>query len=157
MNRTTISKIVHSEAFPKVLVVVGAALGALIIFDAGVMVGRHELLFSAHWGDNYERNFGGPGMMDFDDHGPMANGAFGKVLQSASSTLLIATPMNQEERVVISDDTIIRDHQNTLSTTSLAAGTYVTVIGEPDDHGQIEAKLIRVMPAPMMASSTHSR
>jgi hypothetical protein len=153
MNRSTVTTFIKSESFPKVLTGIGIALGVIVIFEAGVAVGRHEGVFSSRWGQNYERNFGGSSM-NMDGHGPMANGALGKVLQVSSSTILIADQNNQEQRVVLTDDTIIRDHETTVASTSIAVGTFVIVLGEPNMNGEIEAKLIRVIPAPPALSSS---
>ncbi len=54
-----------------------------------------------------------------------------------------------EKIILVKDDTEIRELRNALKIDDLKINDYVVVIGEPNDSGQIEAKFIRIMPAPL--------
>lgn len=156
MNKESIKQFLRSRVFAGAVTGIGIALIAIVIFETGVYVGFHQAQFSSRWGENYERNFGGPGMPGGFDHGmPDSHGAFGQIVNVSSTTMTISNPKKQEQEVLISAATIIRDHENTVAVSDLAAGTNVVVLGEPNDQGQINARLIRIMPAlPLSASST---
>jgi hypothetical protein len=57
--------------------------------------------------------------------------------------------------IVIGSDTIIAQMRSQATSTDIKVGDNVVVVGEPNDQGQIIAKLIRLMPPmPMMGTST---
>ncbi len=152
MTKDSLTQFVHSRLFAGIVTGIGIMLAVVFIFEAGVFVGFHEAQFSSHWGANYGRNFGGPegmpGMMAGFDHGlPDPHGAFGEVVSVSSSTLTIINIQKQEQKVILDDDTIIRNRETTLSPTQLTAGMHVVVLGEPSETGEVTAKLIRVMPS----------
>ncbi len=144
-----------------VIVVVGVLFVlALLIgsFGLGVAVGYHKARFSYAWGENYHRNFGGPrgGMFfgfgggDFID----AHGTFGQVIKievatktGEASTLVLKGKDGVEKIVLVSDDTSITRFRDKLKISDIKNDDYVTIIGEPNDKGQIVAKLIRIIPA----------
>jgi len=124
----------------------------LLVFKTGMMVGFQKANFSCHWSDSYHRNFGGPrggfpgglGDRDFLE----ANGTVGQIIKIASSTLVIKGRGNIEKVVLIKADTVINQRKETITIDNLKVDDSVVVIGEPNNDGQIEAKLIRVMPKP---------
>ena len=154
MSKETIAEFFRSKLFAGIVLGVCTILIMLCIFEAGVMVGYHEASFSSRWGQNYERNFGGMGMMPGlpDAHLPNPDGTFGKIIsvstQASTTTLVVNSAQNPEEKIIIGSDALVRDHQNTLSSAALSVGSYVVVLGAPNDQGEIEAKLVRVVPAP---------
>jgi len=123
----------------------------LLVFKTGMMVGFQKANFSCHWSDNYHQNFGGPrggfpggfGDRDFIE----ANGSVGQIIKIATSTLVIRGRGNVEKVVLIKADTVINQLKETITINELKTDDMVVVIGEPNNDGQIEAKLIRVMPA----------
>lgn len=128
-------------------------LGFLIltfVFKVGEMVGARKAGFSYRWSDNYHRNFGGPKkgfMQGFSDRDFIeANGVVGQVIKIASSTLAIKGRGGIEKIVVINSNTTINSLNETVQASDLKVDDMVVVIGEPNAQGQIEAKLIRIMP-----------
>ncbi len=123
------------------------------VFSVGVFVGFHKAKFSYAWGENYHRNFGGPrgGFFkqlkgdftgrDFID----AHGTFGQVIKIDSTSLVVKGRDNVEKIVLIKNDTEIRGSKDNLQISDLKVDDYVTVIGSPNDQGQIEAKFIRFL------------
>ncbi len=129
-------------------------IGGLFIlgatFQLGVFTGYHKASFARDWGDHYGKNFGMEkpesfkGMMRGDL--PMSHGAAGKVLTVTLPTFVIEDKDGTEKTVTVSTTTIIKSGMQYASSTLLTPNTFVVIIGEPNKNGQIEAKLIRVMP-----------
>lgn len=132
-------------------------------FAVGVFVGYAKARFSYAWGENYHKNFGGPrgGLMrdlgkDFSGGDFIgAHGTFGQIIKIDPSTdlgqaavLVIRGKDNVEKIVLIKNDTEIRRFQDVIQIGDLKIDELVTVIGEPNDAGQIIAKFIRILPAP---------
>ena len=53
-----------------------------------------------------------------------------------------------EKVILIKDDTQVEKMKDKIQTSDLKIDDFVVVIGSPNDKGQIEAKFIRLMPAP---------
>ncbi|PIR91580.1 hypothetical protein COX74_00130 [bacterium (Candidatus Gribaldobacteria) CG_4_10_14_0_2_um_filter_41_16] len=146
-----IDKIFQSKTFKIILAAIGGLMIILLVFKTGMMVGFQKANFSCHWSDNYHQNFGGPrggfpggfGDRDFIE----ANGSVGQIIKIATSTLVIRGRGNVEKVVLIKADTVINQLKETITINELKTDDMVVVIGEPNNDGQIEAKLIRVMPA----------
>lgn len=122
----------------------------LAIFQAGVYLGYHRAIFSAHLGDNYVRTFEGASSTDMwmrMQHRdlPGGYGTVGKVVKTSTSTIIVAAPNNVEETVQINSDTIIRQFRDAATTTNIMVGDTVVVIGSPSSNGEIGAKLIRIL------------
>lgn len=117
---------------------------------AGTMVGFRKADFSYRWGDNYHQNFAGPrggfmsgfGQGDFVD----SHGAFGQIIKIDGSTIIMNGADNVEKVIVTNSDTVIRSLRDNIKLTDLKVNDNIVVIGQPDNNGQIEAKLIRLMP-----------
>jgi hypothetical protein len=146
-----------SQTFRGVLYGVGSVLIILVIFQAGVFVGYRKADFSHRFGDNYTRMFGGPGeggfgmgmnMMGGHDFFTNGNGASGKIVSINLPSFIVSGPGNVEKAVTIGDDTSIRQFGDTLASSDLKVGDSVVIFGTPDDKGQINAKLIRLLPEP---------
>jgi len=150
-----INKILQSKKFKITMGIIGGLIVLLLAFGIGAFVGLRRANFSFRWAENYHRNFGGPrngffgeiNGRDFID----AHGVFGQIIKIDGSTLIINGRDNTEKIVVIKDKTIINGFQNNLKPADLKVNDYIVVIGDPNNTGQIEARLIRLMPAiPMM-------
>jgi hypothetical protein len=51
-----------------------------------------------------------------------------------------------EKIILIKEDTVIKRFRDNIKLSDLKVDDYVTVIGEPNEEGQIQAKLIRLSP-----------
>ncbi|MDR3546737.1 MAG: DUF5666 domain-containing protein [Candidatus Pacebacteria bacterium] len=163
ITKDSLLQFVRSRPFTTILIGIGMLIVLLCVFEAGIMIGYREATFSSGWGANYERNFGDKDVQGSiglpDGRGPQAFGAIGQIINVSSTTLLIQDPNHQEQKVVVDKDTLIRNQEDTVTTAALTNGSYVVVVGSPNDSGTIEAKLIRIIPAPptnppAMASTT---
>ena len=145
-----INKILQSKAFKGVIIAVIALIILLLGFKFGTIVGARKADFSCRWSDNYHRNFGGPqkgflqglGDRDFIE----ANGTFGQIIKTDSSNIAIRGRNDIEKTILINDETVIKSLQKTIKPSDLKVDDMVVIIGEPNNSGQIEARLIRVMP-----------
>ena len=148
----------HSKVFVGIVTSVAAILVFSIIFSLGMAVGFHKARFSYQWGENYYRNFAEPSrgpMHDFGGRGMMnSHGLLGKVIKIEPGSLVIKDRENVEKVVLISDKTVITRFRETLKLSDLALDQDIVVIGSPDNLGNIEAKLIRVLPSPDSLKST---
>lgn len=143
----------QSKLFQRILYGVGGAVIALLIFQAGIFVGYRKAAFSYRWGERYYHTFGRPprgfhGMFPRDDFSG-THGAAGKILAITLPALVIEGKDTIEKIVVLKDTTAIRRFRETLAPRDLKPGDFVVVIGSPNEMAQIEAKLVRVMPAPL--------
>jgi hypothetical protein len=140
--------ILQSKKFKIIMGVIGGFIILLFAFGIGTFVGMRRANFSMRWAENYQRNFGGP---RFNDHG--ISGQVIKIdttIATSTPSLIIIGRDNTEKIVLIKNDTIINGPQNNLKLADLKINDYIVVIGDPNDAGQIEARLIRLMPVPMM-------
>jgi len=150
-----IKEYIKSESFRGILIGLVMAIVALVIFQAGIAIGERKASFAHRFGDNFERNFrdprgggflnmrGGPG-----GDMPGGHGAVGEIVSIALPTVVVAGPDNLEKTVVIGKDTLIRQFQYEATETQLEEGDFIVVLGNPNEEGQIEARLIRVVPPP---------
>jgi len=146
-----IKKVLESKIALKVLCVIGIIIVSLLIFSAGVTVGFHKASFGRAWGENYARNFGMmPNRQMFGrDNFPNANGAIGKIIKITLPTIIVQDKDNTEKVILIKNDTKIQKMISEVKPSDLAIDDFVVIIGSPNTQGQIEAKLIRIMPAGM--------
>ncbi len=150
MNLKEIFKANH---FNKLLAVLATIVVLVFVFSLGVFVGHEKYRFSRTWGEHYYRNIMGPagpggfGMMDFGRPGFNARSGLGQIIKIDGNSLIIKDQANIEKTILITDKTaIIRDSQN-IKITDLKVDDKIVVIGRPNNQGQIEPKLIRVLPA----------
>jgi hypothetical protein len=144
------NKLFQSKTFKGLLLGVFFFIILLLVFQAGMMVGFRKANFSYLWGENYHRNFAGPrgGFMD-DMRGRdfiESAGIFGQIIKIDGQNIIIRGQDNVEKIILIQDDTVIRRFQDNLKLSDLKVDDSIVVIGEPNDAGQIAAKLIRIMP-----------
>ena len=142
----------QSKSFHGILVGISIVIVALIIFQSGMFVGYRKAAFSYRMGDNYYRAFG--------DHGPRpfqvplrggfieSHGAVGKIISINLPTFVVIGPDEIEKVILIGDDTQIRSFDTTVLASDLKVDDFTVIIGSPNEDSQIEAKLIRILPAP---------
>jgi len=144
-----IKNVFESKVAFRILAGVGIVLVSLLIFSAGITIGFHKASFGRAWGDNYESNFGmKPNRPMFgQDNFPNANGAVGKIIKIQLPTIIVQDKDNTEKVILIKDDTKIQKMMSVIKASDLVVDNFVVIIGSPNNQGQIEAKLIRIMPA----------
>lgn len=156
-------KIFESEKIKKTALALGIAVIALLIFQAGLFVGYRKAGFSYRFGENYYRAFGGErrsmmnGMMmkgTLRDGLMNAHGAVGKIVNVNLPTFVLLGNEGVEKVIRIGGDTEIRKFRDTLKASDLKVGDTTVILGSPNANSEIEAKLIRVLPAQNTATTS---
>lgn len=148
-----IKKIFESKTFQTVTWTLLAVALIILIFASGVAFGARKAEFSYRWSENYHRNFAGPqaGFMD-PMRGPndkefiKGHGVFGKIISISDNSLTIKDNDQIEKIILVKENTAIKRNRDSISLGDLKVDDLVVVIGGPNDQGQIESVLIRVMP-----------
>jgi hypothetical protein len=155
--KNKIKNFLNSKTFKNITYILGILVIAFFIFQAGMIAGFRKVSFGRDWGNNYEKNFGSPHksfrMMgqEFGDFGnmPNAHGAVGKIIKVELPMIVVFDSKDQTEKIIIIDDkTEIRKMRDFVTKDDLKLDEHIIVIGAPNSSGQIEAKLIRFIPAP---------
>lgn len=152
-----IKNLLESDKAKHIVIGIGIAVVALFIFQAGVLVGFKKAEFSGRMGDNYYKTFGERGnprgmpptfgiMRGIDPSNP--HGTVGKIAGIALPQIIVADRDGTEKTIIIDTKTDIRSLRDSIKSEMLKVGDFVTIIGEPNNQGQIEARLIRIMPTP---------
>lgn len=143
-----------SKPLGVVIVAVGVLAVLFLVFLAGEAVESRKADFSYRWSENYYRNLVGPrpatpfDMMRGGDF-MIGHGTAGSIIKIDNNILTIKDERDGSEKtVVVGSDTAIRRFRDTLKLSDLKVDNDIIVIGSPNSSGQIEAKLIRVMPPP---------
>ena len=146
----------ESKIFVGILYGIGIVIILLLVLSAGISIGFHKASFGRAWGDNYERNFG---MMQNrpmfgKDNFPNAHGAIGKIIKIELPTVIVQDKDSTEKVILTENDTQIQRMRGNITINDLKINDFIVVIGSPNEQGQIEAKLIRVMPSPELMLDT---
>ena len=143
-----IKKAFEGKIFGRILGGLVIAIIILLIFSAGITVGFHKASFGRVWGENYERNFGMmPNRQMFGrDNFPNAGGAVGKIIKIELPTIIVQDKNNIEKVVLIKENTSIQKAKENIAVNDLKIDDFIVVIGNPNEQGQVEAKLIRITP-----------
>lgn len=151
--KNNIKSFAESKNFKKLIYAIGIVFSIFLIFQLGMIAGFRKASFRNDWGNNYERNFGsmrkapffmGDNLKDL----PNAHGAIGKIIKIEFPNIVVLDKDQIEKVVVIKDDTNILERRDKITENSLAIDQFIIVIGNPNNQGQIEAKLIRIIPSP---------
>jgi hypothetical protein len=144
----------HSRNFKIIISVIILFIVALLIFQAGIFMGFKRGIFSCEWNQNYNQNFlegrgipGSPNGNFFEMNPIRPHGIFGTVITVSDSEIVIKDRDGIEKILKISDDVDIKDGRDSIKITDVKMGDQITVIGAPDSSGDIDAELIRIMPA----------
>jgi hypothetical protein len=133
------------------LYIIGGLFVFSVIFQLGVFVGYHKANYAHNFSDSYRKNFRGEkggsfGSMMRGNNLPTAHGAFGTVLTTTLPTFIIEDKDGLEKSILILSSTIIKNISGNASSSSITPNNLIMVLGDPNASGQIEAKLIRIMP-----------
>jgi hypothetical protein len=149
-----INKFLQSKGFKIAAIAIGCFAVLLLVFGLGVFVGEKKAYFSFRWAEQYHKNFAGPAggfFQEFTRPGEEfleSNGTIGQVIQINENQIVIKGKNDIERVVNIGDKTIIKYQNQNISISDLKTEDSVVIIGNPNEDGQLEAVLIRVMPSP---------
>lgn len=147
-SEQNLNKIFNLKIFKIFIAILLIFVIILGIFKLGEFVGFRKANFSYRWGENYHNNFGGPrgGFLGNLPERDFINGhgIFGPVLKIDDKILMIKDKDNTEKTVIVSDQTIIQKGRLSIKISDIKVDDKITVIGSPNEQGQIEAKFIRM-------------
>lgn len=155
---------IQSKVYKILVLLLAVFLVLFLTFIAGMNVGFHKARFSYQWGENYQKNFAGPrngtlhgilrdfGGKDFIN----SHGAAGRIIKidSAQSKnadsnqtgiIIMKDRDGIEKSVIIDGATSIMRFRKTIKLSDLKNDDAITVIGFPNEQGQIIAKFIRIL------------
>ncbi len=143
-------KALHQDSLKWIIVGLVGIVVITFIFSAGMWIGGAKAKYSYRWAENYHKNFGGPrgGFLDnwrSFPHGDFieGHGAFGEIIELNDLGFVIKGRGDVEKIIITSEGTVMKMGRKTVED-GLKVGNSVTIIGSPNEEGQIEAKLIRV-------------
>lgn len=151
-------KFVESKRFKRIIYILGIIFILFLVFQAGMITGFKKASFGRNWGDNYERNFGPKDrtprlLRDNLSILPNAHGAIGKIIKIDFPNIVVLDKDQTEKVIIINDNTSIIERRDKVGKESLVLDKYVIVIGAPNELGQIESKLVRIIPSPEAMTS----
>jgi hypothetical protein len=140
--KNEMQKIARSKTFLIIIYIILGILVFVAIFAAGLQVGLRRAQYDKAWRNQYLENFG-PSNQPPSDHGTI-----GKILSTPLPLVIVEDRSGIEKTIVIGPNTNIRDGNVSLTSLQLTPDEFIVAIGDPDSNGQIQARFIRVLPAP---------
>lgn len=148
------NNIFESKLFRVIILSIVGLIILVFVFGLGIFVGTKRAEFSFRWADQYHHNFAGPqggffgDFMGQDREFTNSNGLFGQIMKIDTSGILTVKDRDNTEKIVlVNDKTSIIYQRKNIKLSDLKTGDSIVVIGEPNNNGQIQAELIRVMPS----------
>ena len=147
-----IKLVLSKSKVKKIILILGCIFIALVIFQAGMFVGFKKAGFAFRTGEQYFRQmngrpndqFMGMNREDFSN----SHGVAGKIISIKLPSIVVEDKDGIERTVLVSTSTSIKKFKDSIKYTDLQINDFITVIGDPNDKAEVEAKLIRIMPNP---------
>ncbi len=147
-----VSSFFRSRRFGLALKIFIALASALLIFQLGMYVGFRKASFSYGWGNNYNQVFGGPAgdlTRGFSGKDMMnGHGTAGTIASISGDGFVIKGGDGVEKMIIVTAKTSIIKGRTRLGPSDLRIDDRVTVIGQPQNNGTVNAEIIRVFGAP---------
>ena len=147
------SNFLESKIVRTILWILGGIIVLVVVFGLGITVGYDRAGFASGFDRNYFRIFYGAapdgpvGLMA--PPMPVAiHGVVGTVIDLGTSTISVKDQQGNEQSVVVSSDTDIRNGNGNIMIGDVAVDDQIAVIGEPNSVGQIDAHFIRILGTP---------
>ncbi len=138
-----------TDHFSKILIILAAIVVLLFVFSAGVFVGFEKAKFSYRWGENYYNNIvGRRNPLNSDRQFFNAHNVIGKIININGDSIIIKDQNNTEKTIIVDSSSVIRERNQDIQVSDLKVDDNIVVIGSPNNQGQIQAKLIRLLPPP---------
>ncbi len=152
----------QSKLFKGIVLGIAGLVILVFVFGLGVYVGMEKADFSFRWAEEYHQNFGGPqggifgNFFGSEKEFANSNGSYGQIIKIDGNILTVKDNDgdNTEKTILVGDKTIIILQRKNIKLSDLKIGENIVVIGSPNNDGQIQAELIRVMPAKPVNPST---
>lgn len=121
----------------------------VVAFWLGMAIGERRARHFAVWCDGYRHAFVQPGRdrLPLPSPGlPNPHGVFGRVVSLSGQTIVIEGNDDIEQSVLMTSSTAIRSGDQNVLVTDIHPDAQVSVFGMPNGAGQIEARLVRILP-----------
>ncbi len=144
------SEFIKSRLVRTILIALGSLVILSGVFALGARMGQRQERHFTRWSEGYDRMFGRPGPGGLPPGRPMfpmEHAIFGKVISMSTSTMVVQGKEGIEQSVTMASSTEIRAGRETIAIKDIKPDAEVAIFGAPNEQGQIEARLIRVMPA----------
>lgn len=142
---------ISEEILKPFLVVLFLIVFGFAMFQLGINLGSNRGRFACNWAKNYQNNFGGP-KQGFPgrpiDNFVEGHGVFGEVIKIGKADIVVTSKDGVEKIININDKTLIKAFNKDIKLDNLKIGDRLMIIGDPNDQGQIDAKLIRIFNKP---------
>ncbi|MEI6316562.1 MAG: hypothetical protein WCO65_02445 [bacterium] len=162
MENTTQKSFIQSKNLSRTMTGILLLVGIIFVFHIGEEFGYKKAELTDHMSDGYYKAFGphdpgkaGPFGYLFDDQTD-THGVAGKVVAIKNNIILVADNEGIEKNVLVDKTTIIKNQRNTILIGDIKPNDYIIVIGTPTPDGQINAKIVRVLPPPNMEDLENS-
>lgn len=131
-------------------------IAVLIVFFGafwlGVEVGERKAQHAFRGSEQYGRMFGNPRGSGRTPFGapmlPPSHGVFGKVISVSGNSVVVQGPDGLEQNVLVTTSTQIRVGRDQVKIDDIKLNSDIGVFGVPNEQGQIDARLIRVLKNP---------
>lgn len=154
MEKDIQKSFIQSKNLSHTMTAILVLVGIIFVFHIGEEFGYKKAELTDHMSDNYYKAFGphdpgqnGPLGYLFDDQTD-AHGVAGKVINVSDNKILVADNEGIEKNVLVDKTTILKNHRDNITTKDIKPGDYIVVIGSPTTDGQINAKIVRIVPTP---------
>ncbi len=131
----------HKSKIKIVLISLMTVIIILTVLKLGIVIGMTK-----SFRPDDPRLFGAKQELFFGQESPSQHGAFGEIISLNYPTIIIASPDNSEKIVKVDSKTVVRRNRDEINFNGLKVGEIVSVVGEPNENFEIEARLIRVSP-----------
>ena len=164
MNKEDAKSFLESKKIARIMAAVIIMAGIIFVFHIGEEFGYKKAELMDQVSGNYYKTFGpgdprktGPLGYLFDDQ-TGTHGVAGKVANVTAGKIVVEDNEGIEKTVTTDSDTIIKKQRNTISINDIQPDDFIVVIGSPNANGEIDAKIIRVVPPPItQATSTNTQ
>lgn len=155
MNKEEIKSFIESKKTAHLMTVILVIACTIIVFHVGEEFGYKKYEIMNRMSGGYYKTFGpgdnrrmGPLGYLFDDQ-TNTHGVSGKVINVTADKILVEDDEGIEKNVLVDNKTIIKKQRLSIKESEIKIDDFIIVIGSPTSDGQIDAKIIRILPAPI--------
>ena len=154
MKKEEVKSFLESKKTATLMTVVLVIACTIIVFHVGEEFGVKKAEVMDHMSGGYYKTLGprdsrgsGPLGYLFDDQ-TNTHGVSGKVVSIEADKILVEDDEGIEKTVLVDANSIIKKQRLSIQASEIQPGDFIVVIGTPTPEAQIDAKIIRIIPAP---------
>ena len=154
MNKEEVKSLLESKKTERLMTVILIIACVIIVFHTGEEFGYKKEQLMDNVSNGYYKTLGpgdvrrtGPFGYLFDDQ-TGTHGVSGKVISVTADKILVEDNEGIEKTVLVDSNTTIKKQRATISESDIKPDDFMIVIGSPTTDGQVDAKIIRILPPP---------